>query len=73
METGSMNIGDKIIIMGPSTGVVEMTVGELRVDLKPVDGVVKGDLFSMPTEVRVRRNDKLYKICEASTVNDNQG
>jgi putative protease len=73
METGSMNIGDKIIIMGSSTGVVEMTVGELRVDLKPVDGVVKGDLFSMPTEVRVRRNDKLYKICEASTVNDNQG
>jgi putative protease len=73
METGDLSVGDKIVIMGPSTGVLEIVVKEMRVDLKPTDRVVKGDLFSMPTPVKVRRNDKVYKICDSSVVNDNQG
>lgn len=73
METGELSVGDKIVIMGPSTGVVEMVVEELRYDLKPVDKVVKGEVFSMPTPVKIRRSDKVYKICESSLVKDNQG
>ena len=72
LETGELHVGDKIIIMGPATGVMEMTVGELRVDLKPTDSVKKGDLFSMPTIEKIRRNDKLYVVMPAEKVNDNQ-
>lgn len=72
LETDELHVGDKIIIMGPKTGVIEQTVSELRVDLKPTDSVPKGTLFSMPTVDKVRRNDKLYVVRPAETVKDNQ-
>lgn len=62
METGELNLGDEIYIIGPTTGVYEGKVEEIRVDLKNVEKTVKGDLFSMPTSSLVRRNDKLYLI-----------
>jgi putative protease len=65
LETHSLKVGDEIIITGPTTGVIELTVPELRVDLKPVDEVRKGDRFSMPVAQQVRRSDKVYKIVNA--------
>ncbi|TAJ15251.1 U32 family peptidase [Marinilabiliaceae bacterium JC017] len=68
METQELNVGDEILITGPTTGVVQMKVPEIRVDLKSVDKTVKGDRFSMPIETKIRRSDKLYKIVDASEV-----
>lgn len=62
IENGSLSVGDEIIITGPTTGVIEAQVKELRVELKPVDEVQKGVRFSMPIEEQVRRSDKLYKL-----------
>ncbi|MBQ7985316.1 MAG: U32 family peptidase, partial [Bacteroidales bacterium] len=61
-ETGELSVGDDIYIIGPTTGVYEDTVKEIRVDLKPVQKTIKGEMFSIPTSSVVRRNDKLYKI-----------
>jgi len=61
LETKNLKVGDEILITGPTTGVVEMKVPEIRVDLKPVDEAQKGDRFSMPVDVKIRRSDKLYK------------
>ncbi|SFE28767.1 peptidase U32 family protein [Thermophagus xiamenensis] len=61
LETKSLKVGDEILITGPTTGVVEMKVPEIRVDLKPVEEARKGDRFSMPVGVKIRRSDKLYK------------
>jgi putative protease len=61
LETKNLKVGDDILITGPTTGVVEMKVPEIRVDLKPVDEAQKGDRFSMPVDVKIRRSDKLYK------------
>ena len=44
----SLKVGDEILIIGPTTGVYEDTVKELRLELEPVEQVKKGDLFSMP-------------------------
>lgn len=62
METGELKIADKILIIGPSTGVVEHTVTEIRVDLESVEQAVKGELCSVavPEGVKLRRSDKLY-------------
>ncbi len=68
METGSLKIGDKILITGPSSGVVESVVEEIRVDLKPVEETRKGELFSVRIPEKIRRSDKLYKIVPASEV-----
>ncbi len=62
VETGELCLGDEILIMGPTTGVVEIIVGEIRVDLKPVDRCEKGVYCSIPVngDVRLRRSDKVY-------------
>jgi putative protease len=65
LETNSLRTGDHILIIGPTTGVIESTVSEIRVDLKPVDEAVKGDRFSIPVPDIIRRSDKLFKIVEA--------
>ncbi len=60
MEAGELKVGDEIVITGPTTGAIIMTVDELRFDLRPVDKVTKGQLFSMPVPRKVRPSDKLY-------------
>ncbi len=65
METKELNVGDEILITGPTTGVVKMIVPEIRVDLKEVEQTVKGERFSMPVSEKIRRSDKLYKIVSA--------
>jgi putative protease len=69
METKKLSVGDEILITGPTTGVVEMKVSEIRVDLKPVKEAVKGDRFSMPVGVKIRRSDKLFKYEKSKTLN----
>lgn len=61
IETGDLRKGDSILICGPTTGVYEAIVDEIRVDLKPTDCAEKGVYCSIPTTELVRRGDKLYK------------
>lgn len=61
MEAGELHVGDEIVITGPTTGAVIMTVEEIRVDLKPVEKAVKGDSFSIKVDKKIRPSDKLYK------------
>lgn len=62
METHDLNVGDEIMIIGPTTGVYEDTIKEIRVDLKPVAKTEKGELCSIPAHDIVRRGDKVYKL-----------
>ncbi|MDZ7742698.1 MAG: peptidase U32 family protein [Bacteroidota bacterium] len=64
METQSLEVGDEIKIIGPTTGVVDEEVKEIRVDLKNVDRTVKGEVCSIPVEAFLRRSDKVYKVVE---------
>lgn len=61
MESGELNVGDEIVITGPTTGAIIMTVDEIRVDLKPVERAVKGDRFSIKVGKKIRPSDKLYR------------
>ena len=60
MEAGELHVGDEIIITGPTTGALTMTVEEIRVDLKPVSKTVKGERFSIKTGEKIRPSDKLF-------------
>ncbi len=68
IESQSLSIGDDIIITGPTTGVIESKVQEVRVDLKNVNTSSRGEYCSIPVPVKVRRNDKLYKVVDSSKV-----
>jgi putative protease len=62
METQSLAVGDKMLIIGPTTGVYEAIVPEIRVDLKQVQQTQKGENCSIPASSILRRGDKVYKI-----------
>ncbi len=73
IETGELRTGDDLLIIGPSTGVEEYVVNEIRVDLKPVESTVKGEYCSIPVPdgVKLRRSDKVY-IWEENDFNLNR-
>lgn len=61
LESGELSVGDEILITGPTTGAIIVTVDELRVALKPVEKAVKGQHFSIKIDQKIRPSDKLYK------------
>lgn len=67
METGMLNLGDEIKIIGPTTGVIDEKVKEIRVELKNVNQTEKGEICSIPVETFLRRSDKVYRIVDTET------
>ncbi|WP_347838969.1 peptidase U32 family protein [uncultured Draconibacterium sp.] len=70
LETSNLKVGDEIIITGPTTGVFQTNVNEIRFDLKPVDEGLKGQRISVPISNVTRRADKLFKVVDASEVKE---
>lgn len=63
-ESHSLSVGDDIMVTGPTTGYVETTVGELRVNGIPVTKVERGTSFTVGIPEKIRPSDKLYKVVE---------
>ena len=62
IEAGELNVGDKLLVTGPTTGAMYLDLEEARVDLGAVDVVPKGVYVSFKVPGKVRPADKLYKI-----------
>jgi U32 family peptidase len=62
IEAHELLLNDKFLIIGPTTGVLEGEVTELRVDEKPAEHCPKGTRCSIPMSTMVRRSDKLYRV-----------
>ena len=61
VEAHDINIGDKLLITGPTTGALFIDeVKEIRYDLKPVQTGKKGQRISIAVPDKVRPNDKLF-------------
>lgn len=65
LESQSLSVGDEILITGPTTGVLQTTISEIRLNELPVEKVKKGDIFSLPIAEKIRPSDKLYKLTDA--------
>jgi len=66
IETYRLNIGDRVMIIGPTTGVVETVIESLHVNEEGAKEFAdKGDVCAFPLETPIRPSDKLYKILEA--------
>ncbi|MCF8366918.1 MAG: U32 family peptidase [Bacteroidales bacterium] len=68
METKELSVGDEIQINGPSTGVYEAVISEIRVDERSVEKTVKGELCSIATTELVRRMDKVFRVFDAEEI-----
>lgn len=62
IEAADFKKGDKLLITGPTTGVIYMNADEIRYDLEPVEEARKGQCVSMPVPAKVRPSDKLFKL-----------
>lgn len=65
IETHHLAVNEEIKIIGPTTGVYEDHLKEIRLDLEPVEKANKGDVCSIPVSELVRRGDKVYKVVSA--------
>jgi len=69
LENGDLEKGETILIMGPTTGVIEHTVEEIRVDLKETGKALKGEFCSIRITDIIRRSDKVYSWVNAEDLN----
>jgi putative protease len=61
VENGELKKGDTILVIGPTTGVLEYVVGEIRVDLKEAGSARQGEFCSIKIPDHLRRSDKIYR------------
>ena len=62
VEAGEINLGDKLVVIGPTTGVVYIDVTSMHGDNGPVEKATKGMSVAFPVSEKVRPSDKLYKL-----------
>lgn len=62
VENGSLNVGDKIMVKGPTTGEQILTVDEIFVNDTAAAQAQPGDSVSLKLGFRTRLSDKIYKL-----------
>lgn len=62
VEASEISVGEKILITGTTTGIMNFRADEIRYELEPVEKAEKGWRVSIPVPRKVRPNDKIYKL-----------
>ena len=62
LEAGGFQVGDKLLIVGPTTGAHYVTATDIHGDHGPVQKAEKGMRDSIPVPEKTRPSDKLYLI-----------
>lgn len=70
VEANEFSVGDKLLITGPTTGIIYLKATEIRYELKSVETAKKRWHVSIPVPEKIRPSDKLYKIVKTE-INDN--
>ena len=65
VEADTFSVGDRMLITGPTTGALYVTVGEIHDDTSAVTTARKGTRVSFKVPEKVRTSDKLFKIIKA--------
>ena len=65
LEAGGLEVGQTILVTGPTTGAVEISPAELRIKTEDdgesiVSSVPKGSTVCLKVDTKLRRNDKVY-------------
>jgi putative protease len=62
LESGRVKLNDKLLIIGETTGLLEITLVEMIINDKPSQSAKKGDEVTFAISELVRRNDKVYLV-----------
>jgi hypothetical protein len=66
VEADTFSVGDKMLITGPTTGALYVTVDEIHDDTSAVETAQQGTRVSFRVPEKVRPSDKLFKIIPAT-------
>lgn len=66
-EACEFSVGDKMLITGPTTGVMYVTVEEIHDDTHAIETAQKGTRVSFRVPDKVRPSDKLFKLVKVET------
>ncbi len=67
-EASEFSVGDKMLVTGPTTGALYVTVEEIHDDTHAVTTAQKGTQVSFKVPEKVRPSDKLFKIVRSEEV-----
>ena len=67
VEADTFSVGDKMLITGPTTGALYVTVDEIHDDVQAVQTAQQGTRVSIKVPEKVRPSDKLFKIIPVET------
>lgn len=66
LESHDIHVGDRLIVTGPTTGLVEAVADEIRLGSgDAVQKAGKGNTISLKISEKIRPSDRLYKVVEA--------
>ena len=65
VEAATFSVGDKMLITGPTTGALYVTVDEIHDDVQAVQTAQQGTRVSIKVPEKVRPSDKLFKIVKS--------
>ncbi len=69
VDASEFHVGDKLLITGPTTGVIYLDATEIRYELQSVSVAPKGSHVSIPVPEKVRPSDKLFRL-EKTNIKD---
>ena len=67
IEENTVNVGDKILIKGITTGEQQLIIDEMFINKIATEKAVPGENITLKLPFRIRLSDKLYKITETVT------
>lgn len=67
IEASTLRVGDRLVIIGPTTGAMYLDATEIHGDNGAVEVGEKGMYVSVPVPDKVRPSDKLYKLVKNET------
>jgi putative protease len=68
LETGELKTDDEIMIIGPTSGVVNIQLEKIMIEEKIIEKAGKGDKITFPCDDLVRHNDSVYLKVNSETV-----
>jgi putative protease len=66
IEATDLHVGDKLLVTGPTTGALYLTLEEMRYDLQPVEHATQGQHISIAVPEKIRPSDKLFKLVKGA-------
>lgn len=67
-DANEVLLNDELLITGPTTGVINLIVDQIRIDDKNATISQRSIPFSIKSNAKLRRSDKVYKIVNADQI-----